>query len=121
MSYPVDRASFPVDVFPGVVLIVSGYVAALPAFRIVRRSNRGRARSALAWICGFASGLVAALLCSVAIPMPHPSQSASAAGIVGAFTGPFIGILYGRWVRAERKKKRQPPEVVQMVSRQPSQ
>jgi len=115
---PMYRASFVVDVLPGVVLIASGYVAAYVAFRIVRQSSRGRARSAMAWIFGFAIGLFTMLLLSVAIPTPHPSASVSAEGIVGAFAGPFIGILYGRWLGPE-KKKRRPLDVAQMASRQP--
>jgi membrane associated rhomboid family serine protease len=110
------RASFIVSVLPGVVLIASGYAAALVAFRIVRQSSRGRARSAMAWISGFAIGLFTMLLFPIALPTPHPSVSAE--GIVGAFVGPFIGILYGRWVRPE-KKKRRPIDIAQMASRQP--
>jgi len=110
------RASFVVNVLPGVVLIASGYAAASVAFRIVRQSSRGRARSALAWICGFAIGLLTMLLLPIALPAPQPSVSAE--GIVGAFVGPFIGILYGRWMRPE-KKKRRPLDVAQMASRQP--
>jgi hypothetical protein len=112
------RASFVVDVLPGVVLIASGYAAASAAFRIVRQSSRGRARSAMAWISGFAMGLLTMLLLSIAVPTPHSSASVSAEGIVGAFVGPFIGILYGRWVRPE-KKRRRPHDVAQMASRQP--
>ena len=110
------RTSFVVDVLPGVVLIASGYAAASVAFRIVRQSSRGRARSALAWISGFAIGLLTMLLLPIALPTSHPSVSAE--GIVGAFVGPFIGILYGRWMRPE-KKKRRPLDVAQMASRQP--
>jgi hypothetical protein len=116
---PVYRASFLVDVLPGVVLLMSGYAAALPAFRIVRQSSRGRARTALAWICGFATGLLTMLLFSLALPLPHAAGSVSAKGIVGAFVGPFVGILYGRWLGPE-KKKRRPLDVAHMAPRQPS-
>jgi multisubunit Na+/H+ antiporter MnhB subunit len=110
------RASFVVNVLPGVVVVASGYAAAAVAFRIVRQSSRGRARSALAWICGFAIGLLTMLLVPIALPTPQPAVSAE--GIVGAFVGPFIGILYGRWVRPE-KKKRRPLDVAHVAPRQP--
>src|SRR5215831_18253511 len=83
---PMYRASFVVDVLPGVVLIASGYAAACVAFRIVRQSSRGRARSAMAWIFGFAVGLLTMLLFPIALSTAHSSVSAE--GIVGAFVGP---------------------------------
>ena len=114
------RASFVVEVLPGVVLIASGYCAAFAAFRIMRKSSRGRARSALAWVWGFAMGLLATLLLSIAAAA-RPGASVSAQGFLGAFVGPFIGILYGKWVRAEKKKRRRPLDVAQIAPRQPSQ
>jgi hypothetical protein len=60
------------------------------------------------------------LLFCVAASAPNPGASVSAKGVFGAFVGPFIGILYGKWARPA-KKKRRPPDIAQIASRQQSQ
>ena len=56
------RAAFVAEVVPGLVLVASALIAALPAFRVVRQSARGRARGAMAWIFGFTLGVIATML-----------------------------------------------------------
>ena len=61
------RADFIAEVVPGLVLVAATYIAAVPAFRTVRRSSRGRARVAMAWLFGFLAGVVATTLLSLTI------------------------------------------------------
>ena len=105
------RADFVAEVVPGLVLVAATYIAAVPAFRTVRQSNRGRARGAMAWLSGFLFGLVATTLLSVAIEeAADPDASVAGFGLFGAFLGPFIGILHGKWL-GPHKKRRRPPEL----------
>jgi len=88
------RADFIAEVVPGIVLVAATYIAAVPAFRTVRQSSRGRARLAMAWLSGFLFGLVATTLLSVAIEeAADPEASVAGFGLLGAFLGPFIGIF----------------------------
>jgi glycerol uptake facilitator-like aquaporin len=105
------RAGFVADVVPGIVLVAASYVAALPAFRIVRQSSRGRARGAMAWLFGFLVGVITTmLLCFTTGEVANPDAQTAACGLLGAFVGPFIGILHGKWLGPLRKRRR-PPEL----------
>src|SRR5262245_26148653 len=99
------RAGFLADVLPGLTLIATGYTAALAAFRIVRQSSRGRARSALAWIAGFCAGLLTLLLLLIAAAAINIRGSVSGEGLLGAFVGPFIGLVHAKWVGPVKKKR----------------
>jgi hypothetical protein len=114
------RAGFVADVVPGLVLVAASYLAALPAFRIVRQSSRGRARGAIAWMSGFFMGVIATMLLSVTIgAIANPNAAVSAGGLLGSFLGPFVGITYGKWLGPLRKKRR-PADMWQSVPREPS-
>ena len=102
------RTGFPADVLPGLMLIATAYTAALAAFRIVRQSGRGRARSAIAWIVGFGSGLLTLLVLSVAAATINLRGSVSGEGLLGSFVGPFIGIGHAKWLGPVKKKRRFP-------------
>jgi hypothetical protein len=105
------------EVVPGLVLVATTFVAALPAFRTVRQSARGRARSAMAWMFGFLVGLIAAMLLSVTIgDVANQGASVSVTGLLGAFFGPFIGIAHGKWL-GPVKRRRRPPELPQGIPR----
>jgi uncharacterized protein YqgC (DUF456 family) len=111
------HAGFLAQVVPGFVLVASTFLAALPAFRVVRQSTRGRARSAIAWIFGFVVGVIATMLFSVTVgDVANQGAPVSASGLLGAFFGPFIGILHGKWL-GPLKKKRRPAEPSQDVPR----
>jgi hypothetical protein len=100
------RAGFLADVLPGLTLIVTAYTAALVTFRVVRQTSRGRARSALAWIAGFGMGLLTQLLFSIAgQAASNFDGSVFGEGLLGAFIGPFIGMVHGKWAAPVRKKR----------------
>jgi len=84
------RADFIAEVVPGIVLVAATYIAAVPAFRTVRQSSRGRARLAMAWISGSLFGLVATTLLSVAIE-EAADPDASVAGFGLRFSDHSLG------------------------------
>ena len=97
----------PNDGSPLLAFIV-GVTAAVPAFALTHRSRRGRVRSAVAYLSGFAFGICSAvvlfqMLQALAVNMPFGS-----AALAGAFFGPFAGLMWGVWVRSGRKKNRRP-------------
>ena len=105
------RADFVTEVVPGLVLVATTFTAALPAFRVVRQARRGRARSAMAWIFGFLVGVVATMLFSITIAnVANLDAPVAGSGLLGAFFGPFIGIVHGKWL-GPMKKRRRPLEL----------
>ena len=105
------RADFVAEVVPGLVLVSAAYIAAVPAFRTVRQASRGRARSAMAWLFGFLAGVTATMLLSLTIGQAaDPDALVAGIGLLGAFLGPFIGVLHGKWL-GPHKKRRRPPEL----------
>jgi hypothetical protein len=103
------RADLLAEVVPGAMLVACAFVAALPAFRLLRMSASGRARSAVAWIFGFLAGLAAAVLLSITIGEgADPNASVGASGLLGSFLGPFIGIVHAKLAGPVRKRRRMP-------------
>jgi len=103
------RAGLLAEVVPGAMLIACAFVAALPAFRLLRLSTSGRARRAVAWIFGFLTGLAALALLSIAIgEVAGPNGSVGASGLLGSFLGPFIGIVHAKLAGPVRKRRRIP-------------
>lgn len=103
------RAGLLAEVVPGVVLIACAFLAALPAFRLLRLSASGRARSAVAWISGFLAGLAGAMLLSVTLgEFAGADGSLGASGLLGSFLGPFIGIVHAKLAGPVRKRRRTP-------------
>jgi hypothetical protein len=103
------RAGLLAEVVPGAMLIACAFVAALPAFRVLRMSASGRARSAVAWILGFLAGLAAAVSLSIAIgEVAGPNGSVGASALLGCFLGPFIGIVHAKLAGPVRKRRRIP-------------
>jgi hypothetical protein len=91
---------FAVDVLPGVTLIIVGALAALPAYKILRRHRRGRACSAIGYLSGFALGVWTTVLLSLIV------GAVEEPGLVGAFFGPFAGIARAKWERPQRRPRK---------------
>jgi hypothetical protein len=93
-------AGFAADILPGVALILVGALSALPAHRIVRHQRRGRARSAIGYLSGFALGLSMSVLLSLKAGAPEEP------GLLAAFFGPFVGMARAKWQRPQRRPRR---------------
>lgn len=86
--------------------VAVGIIAALPAYYFTRRSGRGRARSAIAYLSGLAGGMLAAVALFQLLQALTLNLTFAGASVAGAFFGPFAGLLWGVWVRTGRKKRR---------------
>lgn len=97
--------SFVADVSPGVALALVGLVAAVPAYVLLRQSSRGRARSAVSYLCGLAAGLAATMFLAALLDTFTDADSLAAAGLLSSFVCPFLGMARAKW-EGPRKKSR---------------
>ena len=93
------------DLLAAVAFWIVALVAAVPAFRIVRQRRRGRARSAIAYLAGFFSGLATAVCLAVAADLLSIAEAAVFnAGVTAAFLAPFTGIVHAKLKRSARRR-----------------
>jgi drug/metabolite transporter (DMT)-like permease len=83
-------------------------VAAFPAYAFTQHSGRGRARSAIAYLSGLAVGLAAAVVFFQLLQILALNLTFGGAALAGSFFGPFVGLLWGVWVRSGRKRRKHP-------------
>ena len=88
--------------------IIVGIIAALPAYLFTHRSGRGRARSAIAYLSGIAVGIVAAVVLFQLLQTLALNLTFGSAALAGSFFGPFVGLIWGAWVRTGRKRRKNP-------------
>jgi len=94
---------FMAEVSPGLALSLAGLIAAFAPYALLRRTRRGRARTAIAYLSGLAAGLaLTAALALVFRPLVRVGAIAEA-GLFGAFFGPFAGMLRAAWERPRRR------------------
>ena len=95
------------DVLPAGAFWVVAVLAAVPAFTIMRRRRRGRARSAIAYLAGFFAGLIVTLGLSLGVQILVAADAqVFNAGVAAAFLGPFTGIVHGKLKRSARRRPR---------------
>jgi hypothetical protein len=88
-----------------VTLLLVGFLAAVAPYSLLKRSTRGRARSAVAYLAGLATG-IASMLVAAALLQPMVGAAIIAeAGLFGAFFGPFAGMLRAKWQRPARRRR----------------
>jgi hypothetical protein len=99
------------DLVPATAFWFVVVLAAWPAFSIVRQSGRGRARSAIAYLAGFSSGLAATVGLALALATFVSTPIAMFnAGVAAAFLGPFTGIVHAKLRRAMRRRTHPRPQ-----------
>jgi len=94
------------EAVPGIALVCVTVMAAIPAYVIAVQSRRGRARTAVAYLSGFAAGLamtlaLGAVVGSFRVDIPPIAQL----GFLGAFVGPFLGVARAVWLRPPRRSR----------------
>jgi hypothetical protein len=94
------------DAVPGLVLVLVLAVAALPAERIAGSSTRGRARTAVAYLAGFGSGLITSALVATFAALRSDPQPLGALTLLGSFVGPFVGLASAWWSPPKRRGRR---------------
>lgn len=93
------------DLLAAVAFWIVALVAAVPAFRVVRQRRRGRARSSIAYLAGFFTGLAAAVSVALAADLLFTADaSVFNAGVTAAFLGPFTGIVHAKLKRSARRR-----------------
>jgi hypothetical protein len=96
---------FLAEISPGLTLSLVGLLAAAPAYRLLRKSGRGRAQSAVAYLAGLITGLaLTMLLASLFKPVARTTMLAEA-GLLSAFFAPFAGMLVAKWERPARRNR----------------
>ena len=98
--------SFVADTAPGVTLSLVGFIAAAPAYVLVRQSERGRARTAIAYLCGLSSGLFATMLLSRLLRWFVEPDAIVEPGVFSSFFFPFVGMARAKWERPRRRSRR---------------
>jgi hypothetical protein len=89
-----------------VTLSLVGFIAAVPAYVLVRQSERGRARTAIAYLCGLSSGLFATVLLSQLLRWFVEPDAIVEPGVFSAFFFPFVGMARAKWERPRRRSRR---------------
>lgn len=82
------------------VFLIAAVLSAIPTYYVLRRTDEGRARSAIAYLSGFAVGLVALAL------LPTRDVVLSQSALLAAFLGPFLGMARARSMRQRRGRSR---------------
>jgi hypothetical protein len=97
---------FVAEISPGLTLALVGFLAAVPPYSLLRKSGRGRARSAVAYLAGLVTGLASAVVVT-ALLLPTVGRATIAeAGLFSAFFGPFAGMVRATWERTGRRQRR---------------
>lgn len=98
--------SFVTETAPGVTLSIVGFVAAASAYVLVCQSERGRARTAIAYLCGFSSGLVTTVLLSRLFGRFVETDAVVEPGVLSSFFFPFLGMVRAKWERPRKRARR---------------
>ena len=106
--------SFVADTSPGIVLSAAGMLAAGVPYVLMRQSDRGRARSAIAYLCGLGTGLAVTALFVAVLQFFVEADALVAAGLFSSVLFPFLGMARAKWDRP--RKKRRGPALVRSFS-----
>jgi hypothetical protein len=89
------------------VVIVVAFAAALPAYATVRKGRPGRARGSIAYLAGFAFGLIATIgLGALLEPLAVPGTPVAVVGAIAAFVGPLLGMVHAKLAQPPRRRPR---------------
>lgn len=108
-------SSLAVDTSPGLTLAMVAFLAAFPPYTLMRKSSRGRARSAVAYLTGLAIGLASTVLFTLLLRRMVDPAAIIGAGLMGAFFAPFVGMVRAKWERPRRAPRN--PAMVRDFSR----
>lgn len=97
-----------VDDASALLAAIFATIGALSAYSFTHRSGRGRARSAIAYLSGLAVGIVAAVVLFQVLQKLTLNLTFGEAALAGSFFGPFVGVVWGAWMRSGRKRRKNP-------------
>jgi hypothetical protein len=93
---------------PGLALVAATVLAGLAPYALMKATRRGRARTSLAYLLGLAVGLLVTVFLAAIVSPYRDAGSIIGPGLLGAFFGPFIGMLRAKW-EGPARKRRSPP------------
>jgi hypothetical protein len=96
---------FLVEISPGLTLSLVAFLAAASAYRLLRKSGRGRAQSAVAYLTGLISGLALTIVLATLFKPIVRTTMVAEAGLFSAFFAPFAGMLLAKWERPVRRNR----------------
>jgi hypothetical protein len=97
------------EVVPAAAVVVAGLASAWPTYAIMLKAKTGRARSAIAYLLGFAAGLLATGVLAAATGVVAAAASEVAvAGLLAAFVAPFVGMVHAKLRAPPRRRPRAP-------------
>lgn len=82
------------------VFLITAVLAAIPTYYVLRRTDEGRARGAIAYLMGFFFGFVGFLM------LPTRDAVLSQSALLAAFSGPFFGMARARAMRQRRERNK---------------
>src|SRR5262245_32270286 len=86
-----------IEAVPTAAVLLAALAAAWPAYAVLLRARRGRARGSIAYLLGFFVGMIAtAALAAVAGSFAIEGSPVPAAGMLASFIGPFIGMIHAK-------------------------
>ena len=101
------NANLATDLAPVAVVVTVAFAAGLPAYLIVSRAKRGRARSAIAYLLGFGAGLLMTSFLGGAMkPFSADEVPMPVVGLIASFIGPFIGMMHAKLHEPMRRRSR---------------
>jgi hypothetical protein len=93
------------EALPGLVLVLVTAVSAVLSGLILSRAKRGRARTAIAYLVGFAAGLACTVATTVWLGVGSEHARLGSFGLAGACAGPFIGMAFAKLRRPTRRTR----------------
>jgi hypothetical protein len=96
---------FLAEISPGLTLSLVGLLAAAVAYRLLRQSERGRARSAIAYLAGLITGLALTMVLASLFKPVARTTIVVEAGLLSAFFAPFAGMMVAKWERPARRTR----------------
>jgi hypothetical protein len=96
-----------IEIVPAAAVVAGGLASAWPTYAIMRKAKTGRARSAIAYLLGFAAGLAAtAVLAAATGAVAAGATEVAAAGLIASFIAPFVGMVHAKLRGPPRRRAR---------------
>lgn len=78
----------------------------MPPYVLLRQAGRGRARSAISYLCGLTVGLAATALLAAILHDTVDIDTTMQAGLFSAFFCPFVGMARAKWDGPRKRARR---------------
>jgi hypothetical protein len=95
------------DVAPAAAVVAATLASAWPTYAIMLRAKSGRARSAIAYLLGFAAGLAGtAFMAAATVAAMADGTAVVGAGLLASFVAPLVGMVHAKLHGPPRRRSR---------------